>query len=45
MAEFYDCILTGRAPLSDGNNALDVVRILEKAEQSLKSNGIIIPIA
>jgi len=45
IAEFYDCILTGRKPLSDGVNALDVVRILEKAEQSLKSNGIIIPIA
>ena len=45
IAEFYDCILTGRKPLSDGINALDVVRILEKAEQSLKSNGIIITIA
>jgi predicted dehydrogenase len=44
IAEFYDSITTGRQPLTDGDNALDVVRILVKAEQSLQSNGIIIPI-
>jgi predicted dehydrogenase len=45
IAEFYECIVTGRKPLSDGANALHVVRILEKAEQSIRSNGITISIA
>ncbi|MBS1625944.1 MAG: Gfo/Idh/MocA family oxidoreductase [Bacteroidetes bacterium] len=39
VAEFYDCICTGRTPLSDGVNALDTIRILAKAEQSLQSNS------
>lgn len=44
IAEFYDCIRTGRTPLSDGVNALDTVRILERAEHSLRSNSAKIPV-
>ena len=42
--EFHDCILTGKQPLASGENALDAVLILEKAQDSLKLNGAIIPI-
>jgi predicted dehydrogenase len=44
FSDFYNCILTGEKPLSDGENALEVVRILEKAEKSLKSDGAITPV-
>ena len=40
--EFYDCILTGKQPLANGNNALEIVNILEKAELSLRQNGALI---
>jgi predicted dehydrogenase len=36
---FIDCIRSGRAPRSDGRNGLDVVRILEAAQVSLKEKG------
>jgi predicted dehydrogenase len=36
---FLDCIKSGKAPLSSGNNGLDVVKILEAASSSLKQNG------
>lgn len=42
IQEFYQCITTSRQPLSDGINALEVVNILEKAQQSLSLNGSII---
>ncbi len=42
IGEFYDCILNGTQPVADGKNALQVVKILEKAQESLNSNGSII---
>jgi predicted dehydrogenase len=45
VEEFYDCILNKKMPLADGKNALDVITILEKAQESIKLNGQIIPIA
>ncbi|MEM7828074.1 MAG: Gfo/Idh/MocA family oxidoreductase [Candidatus Aenigmatarchaeota archaeon] len=36
---FIECVKEGKRPLSDGNEALDVVRILEAAQESLKSHG------
>jgi predicted dehydrogenase len=44
LEEFLDCILHQRQPLSSGESALPVVNILEKAQQSLKSGGLIIPL-
>jgi predicted dehydrogenase len=38
-AHFLECIETGRTPLSDGQAGLDVVRLLEAAQQSMKQNG------
>jgi len=34
LQEFVDCIKSGRKPLSDGQNGLEVVEILEKAQES-----------
>jgi predicted dehydrogenase len=42
--EFYDCILNNKQPLADGQNALDVVKILESAQTSVKTNGAVIQI-
>ncbi len=36
---FLDCIRTGSRPLSDGKQALEMVRILEAASLSLKNQG------
>jgi predicted dehydrogenase len=38
-AEFVDCIGTGRRPLTDGIGGLNVVKILEAAEMSIKRRG------
>jgi predicted dehydrogenase len=38
-SEFVDCIETGRCPLTDGIGGLNVVRILEAAEMSIKRRG------
>jgi predicted dehydrogenase len=38
-AEFANCIETGRRPLTDGIGGLNVVRILEAAEMSIKRRG------
>ncbi|MFQ5498359.1 MAG: Gfo/Idh/MocA family protein, partial [Candidatus Zixiibacteriota bacterium] len=38
-AEFYDAIYKNRPPLTDGHAGLRVVRILEAANQSMKSGG------
>jgi predicted dehydrogenase len=38
-AEFVDCIQTGRRPLTDGVNGLNVVKILEASEMSIKHRG------
>lgn len=42
LGEFFECIGTGSKPLSDGACALQIVDILEKAEESLKLNGQLI---
>lgn len=36
---FIDCILDGRAPLTGGQHALEVVKVLEAAQQSLDADG------
>ncbi|MDP1808325.1 MAG: Gfo/Idh/MocA family oxidoreductase [Actinomycetota bacterium] len=36
---FLDCVRTGRRPLTDGQNGLDVLRILQAAQASLNENG------
>lgn len=36
---FLDCIRENKKPLTDGRNGLEVVKILEKAQESLSSNG------
>ncbi len=38
-AEFVNSIRTGKRPLTDGQAGLNIVRILEAANQSLKSGG------
>jgi predicted dehydrogenase len=38
-SEFVNCIETGRRPLTDGMGGLNVVRILEAAEMSIKRRG------
>ena len=37
--EFVDCIQTGRKPVTDGHSGLNVVRILEASEMSIKHRG------
>ncbi|MBI4549593.1 MAG: Gfo/Idh/MocA family oxidoreductase [Candidatus Omnitrophica bacterium] len=41
-AHFVECVLQGRAPETDGENGLEVVRILEAADKSLKKKGALI---
>jgi predicted dehydrogenase len=41
---FYHSIITGTPPLANGSNALDVVTILECANESLMNNGTLIQI-
>ena len=41
---FYTAILTGTSPLANGHNALEVVNILECAQESLRLNGSTIDI-
>ena len=36
---FVDCVLRGEAPRTDGRGGLDVVRILEAADRSLREGG------
>jgi predicted dehydrogenase len=38
-AEFVGCVKTGRRPLTDGLGGLNVVKILEAAEMSIKRRG------
>ena len=42
LGYFVDCILEGKTPSNDGIAGLRVVRLLEAAEQSLKSRGRIV---
>lgn len=39
VAEFADCIQTGRTPMTDGQSGFNVVRILEASEMSIKHRG------
>ncbi|HEX9006507.1 MAG TPA: Gfo/Idh/MocA family oxidoreductase, partial [Bacteroidota bacterium] len=43
--EFVDCIKAGRTPVSDGISGLNVVRLLEAADQSLQAGGKMITFA
>jgi predicted dehydrogenase len=36
---FLDCVRERKTPLSDGQDGVGVVRVLEAASESLKSNG------
>lgn len=38
-SHFVECVLTGQRPLSDGQNGLDVVRILSAVDRSLELRG------
>lgn len=40
ILEFYDCIRTQKRPLSDSIISVEVIRILESAQESLKQGGI-----
>jgi predicted dehydrogenase len=44
MAEFVDCIRTGRAPITDGRAGLRVLDILEAASRSLAYQGTVVPL-
>jgi predicted dehydrogenase len=39
---FVDCVLNRKRPINDGHSGLEVVRMLEAADQSLKERGKII---
>ena len=41
---FVDCIRTGKTPRTNARNGLAVVRLLEAAQESLKSGGVKVPI-
>jgi predicted dehydrogenase len=41
---FIDCVRRRATPLTDGRNGLDVVRVIEGAQQSLRQGGISVPI-
>lgn len=45
IAEFATCISTGKTPLSDGNHATAVMRVLEAAQQSIDNRGRETPIS
>ena len=37
---FLDCVKKNKKPLTDGKNGLEVVKILQKAQESLSNNGM-----
>jgi predicted dehydrogenase len=39
---FFDCIVSGRAPINDGVAGLRIVKILEAADRSLKERGKVV---
>lgn len=43
-AHFLDCIHTGRTPLTDAVQGLDVVRVLVAAQDSMRRHGICVPV-
>jgi predicted dehydrogenase len=40
--EFVECIRTRRNPVADGRSGLAVVRVLEAAQESLRTNGAVV---
>jgi len=40
---FVACVRTGTKPKTDGASGLRVVRALERAETSMRSNGLVVP--
>lgn len=45
ISSFYASVVSGIPPLADGKNALEVIKILESAQESLKLGGLNVPIA
>ena len=43
-AHFIECIQEGKKPLTDGENGLRVVRVLEAAQKSLENRGTVVEI-
>jgi predicted dehydrogenase len=43
-AHFVECIAEGKRPITDGENGLRVVKVLEAASQSLARGGVSISI-
>lgn len=41
---FVDCIVKNQKPLSDGENGLQVVRILEAAQRSMEAGGVMVEV-
>ena len=39
LAHFVECVETGQRPLTDATNGLEVVRVLEAADESLRAGG------
>lgn len=39
LGHFVECCQTGKTPISDGKNGLDVVEVLEAAQKSLEQDG------
>ncbi|MBM3335354.1 Gfo/Idh/MocA family oxidoreductase [Candidatus Sumerlaeota bacterium] len=39
VSHFLDCVETGQQPLSDGEHGLQVIRVLEAADSSMKLHG------
>src|SRR6202171_433695 len=44
VAEFLESISTGRRPLTDGRSGLRVVRLLEAAQESIKTGGRLVKV-
>ena len=44
MKHFIECVKDAKRPLSGVDEGLEVVRILEAGDKSLKSSGIVVPI-
>jgi predicted dehydrogenase len=44
-AHFVDCIVSGKKPLTDGEEGLRGVKVLEAAQQSLKQDGAAVKLA
>jgi predicted dehydrogenase len=44
VAHFVECVSTGRAPFTDGQAGLRIVRLLEAATESMASQGRLVPV-